>query len=208
MTCELPDQAVPSWAAGGSPAPLPATGGSGWCVCVQLSPWPAVCRGSTGGGGPGWPLHGGCVCHWIAWVGSDIYWTNASLPLPLPLSLPIPLTGVHALTCRQTIHHLPEPRCLHGYTVSSTLQIGDPAVIAGQCGVTTVGDFRMADIAVGGQGAPLVPYMDQTLLQHHQSQTGRVGLLLNIGGISNISVLVPSTGELVGFDCGPGEGYM
>lgn len=69
---------------------------------------------------------------------------------------------------RQTIHHLPSPQpLLHGYQVSSTLQIGDPAVIAGECGVTTVGDFRVADMTQGGQGAPLVPYMDHTILSTH-----------------------------------------
>ena len=64
-------------------------------------------------------------------------------------------------------------------------------MIANDCGVTTVGDFRMADVAVGGEGAPLVPYMDALLQQWHYQETGRVGMLLNIGGISNISARVP-----------------
>lgn len=83
----------------------------------------------------------------------------------------------------------------------------------------------MADMAVGGQGAPLVPYLDQILLARHYRETKRVGMLLNIGGISNISAYVPPSrpgfcycdflshahpGEgkerdFVGFDCGPGE---
>ncbi len=112
----------------------------------------------------------------------------------------------------QTIHHLPTPSSLHGHQVSSTLQIGDPSVIANECGVTTVGDFRPADMAVGGQGAPLVPYFDQALLQRHFKEQGRVGVLVNIGGISNISVFMPPNGQsdrqkdaaFIGFDCGPG----
>lgn len=139
-------------------------------------------------------------------------------------------------TCghRQTIQHLPWPQMLHGYSVSATLQIGDPAVIAGECGVMTVGDFRVADMAAGGQGAPLVPYMDRTLLCRHYKlgslptqplpisslylppsflppflcqvrKAGRVGVLLNVGGISNVTALLPVSGDLIGFDCGPGE---
>ena len=97
----------------------------------------------------------------------------------------------YVAACRQTIHHMPAQRTLYGFQITSTLQIGDPSVIANECGVTTVGDFRMADMAVGGQGAPLVPYLDQILLARHYRETKRVGMLLNIGGISNISAYVP-----------------
>ncbi len=89
------------------------------------------------------------------------------------------------------MHHLPTPTNLHGYSISSTLQIGDPSVIANECGVTTVGDFRMADVSVHGQGAPLAPYFDGILLHQHFRTTGRVGVMLNIGGISNIGGIIP-----------------
>ena len=92
---------------------------------------------------------------------------------------------------RQTIHHQPLPLHLHGYSVSSTLQLGDPAVIAHEVAVTTVGDFRAADMAAGGQGAPLVPYLDGALLRTHHRSTGSLALLVNIGGIANVSVYVP-----------------
>lgn len=114
---------------------------------------------------------------------------------------------------RQTIHHLPAPQHLHGFNVASTLQIGDPSFIAHECRVTTVGDFRPADMAVGGQGAPLVPYLDRILLERHFVKTRRLGLLLNVGGISNISGYIPSSansnenGAFIGFDCGPGTSY-
>lgn len=74
----------------------------------------------------------------------------------------------------------------------------------------TVGDFRQADMAVGGQGAPLVPYLDRILLGGHFKTTGRLGMLLNVGGISNVSAYIPPSvstdedGRFVGFDCGPG----
>src|SRR5690606_10603019 len=66
------------------------------------------------------------------------------------------LVGSHG----HTMHHVPEPEDCAGYRVASTLQLGDPAVIAARLGVPTVGDFRTADVALGGQGAPLVPYFD------------------------------------------------
>ena len=94
-------------------------------------------------------------------------------------------------SCRQTVHHMPAPQSLYGYQITSTLQIGDPSIIANECGITTVGDFRLADMAVGGQGAPLVPYLDQTLLERYYRERKRAGMLLNIGGISNISAYVP-----------------
>ena len=76
--------------------------------------------------------------------------------------------------------------------MAATLQIGDPSVIANECGVTSVGDFRVADMSVGGQGAPLVPYLDKILLKKFHQDTGRHGALLNIGGISNISIYMPN----------------
>ena len=65
-------------------------------------------------------------------------------------------------------------------------------------------------MAVGGQGAPLVPYLDRILLERCFSKKERIGMLLNIGGISNVSVFIPTCldasedGRFIGFDCGPG----
>ena len=111
----------------------------------------------------------------------------------------VDLIGTHG----QTIYHLPDRDEAFGVTTGATLQIGDPSVIAQRTGVVTVGDFRPADMARGGQGAPLVPYVDYLLFR---SETVRTGLL-NIGGISNMTVLpAPARPEdVVAFDTGPGN---
>ena len=103
----------------------------------------------------------------------------------------------------QTVHHVPDPEECAGLPVTSTLQIGDPSVLANLLRVVTVGDFRVADMALGGQGAPLVPYLDLVLFG--SESTDRI--LLNIGGIANLSVL-PSSGnaeDVLAFDTGPGN---
>lgn len=90
--------------------------------------------------------------------------------------------------------HHPTPELLHDHRVTSTLQIGDPSTIANITGITTVGDFRLADMACGGQGAPLVPYLDLLLARRYYDDTGRVGVFLNVGGISNIFAFDHETG--------------
>ncbi|WP_319558065.1 anhydro-N-acetylmuramic acid kinase [Thiomicrorhabdus sp.] len=95
----------------------------------------------------------------------------------------------------QTLYHAPEAQM--------SLQIGHPAIIAKQTGIQTAADFRIDDLAVGGQGAPFAPAFHQRLFQ-----TDETVLAVNIGGIANISVIpgkTNSTSPLSGFDTGPGN---
>jgi len=109
----------------------------------------------------------------------------------------IALIGSHG----QTIFHQGKPVPYLGRPTASTLQIGEPSVIAASTGITTVGDFRPADMALGGQGAPLVPYADYLLYRHEK--LGRVSL--NLGGIANITVIPASAKpeQILAFDTGP-----
>ncbi len=109
----------------------------------------------------------------------------------------VSLIGSHG----QTVFHQGHPVPFLGRPTASTLQIGEPSIIAARMGITTVGDFRPADIALGGQGAPLVPYADY-LLYHHK-KFGRVSL--NLGGIANITVIPAAARpeQVFAFDTGP-----
>ena len=109
----------------------------------------------------------------------------------------VALIGSHG----QTIFHQGVPVRYFGRPTASTLQIGEPAVIAARTGITTVGDFRPADMARGGQGAPLVPYADYVFYRH--SKLGRVSL--NLGGIANVTVIPASAKpeQVIAFDTGP-----
>ncbi|KUJ74507.1 hypothetical protein AVO42_03660 [Thiomicrospira sp. XS5] len=93
----------------------------------------------------------------------------------------------------QTVFHAPD--------IPMSLQIGHPAFIAKQMALTTVADFRIDDLANGGQGAPLAPAFHRTLFSHAEHLA-----VINIGGIANISYLSPS--DTLGFDTGPGNGLM
>lgn len=109
------------------------------------------------------------------------------------------LVGSHG----QTIYHQAVRNDICGFQMASTLQIGEPALIAEETQSPVVADFRPADMAAGGQGAPLVPYVDYLL--YRDSEINRVAL--NIGGIANLTA-IPAGAQSDGvtaFDTGPGN---
>jgi anhydro-N-acetylmuramic acid kinase len=109
------------------------------------------------------------------------------------------LIGSHG----QTIHHLPNKKIYLNRSVRSTLQIGEPAVISNRTKCITVANFRPADMALGGQGAPLVPYFDYLVFR--SKEFNRV--ILNIGGIANVTILKRqcSIHDVLAYDTGPGN---
>ena len=116
----------------------------------------------------------------------------------------IPPDSVALIGCHgQTIYHEGEPCEYLGRRFSNTLQIGEGSVIAERTGIDTVTNFRERDIAAGGKGAPLVPYVDYVLFRH--AKRGRVAL--NIGGIANITAIPAKAKptDIIAFDTGPGN---
>jgi anhydro-N-acetylmuramic acid kinase len=114
----------------------------------------------------------------------------------------IELIGSHG----QTIFHEGEPVDFLGRKVASTMQIGEAAVIAERTGIETIADFRPSDMAAGGKGAPLAPFLDYQLFRHPE----HARIALNIGGIANVTVF-PANAKpdaVVAFDTGPGNMLM
>ena len=102
---------------------------------------------------------------------------------------------VHLVGCHgQTVAHLPPP-----HATPSTLQLGEPSVIAERLGLPVISDFRSRDLAVGGQGAPLVPYFDWAVFR----KPGVSRALQNLGGIGNVSVVSERLEDTIAFDTGP-----
>ncbi|MFZ0961456.1 MAG: anhydro-N-acetylmuramic acid kinase [Terriglobia bacterium] len=103
----------------------------------------------------------------------------------------------------QTIYHQGVPTSVDGRSITSTLQFAEPSIIAERTGAPVVADFRTADMAAGGQGAPLVPMVDYLLLRAARRGT----VALNIGGIANLTVIPAGAApeEVFGFDTGPGN---
>jgi anhydro-N-acetylmuramic acid kinase len=139
------------------------------------------------------------LCHLNALLGE--WFANAALGVIRAAKLhpkDIDLIGSHG----QTVHHLPCGIKDAGVgAIRSTFQIAEPAVIAERTGITTVADFRPRDMAAGGQGAPLTPGVHALLFRHPR----RARLIVNLGGISNVTYLPRGSGfdDLMAFDTGP-----
>ena len=120
------------------------------------------------------------------------------------LELPVELIGSHG----QTVYHRP-PRQKASLRLGYSLQLGRAEAIAHLTGIKTIGNFRAADIAAGGEGAPLVPKIDACLLSHPT----KTRAIQNIGGIGNVAYLPPNTAanwkqQLSGWDTGPGNALI
>ncbi|MCY9512829.1 anhydro-N-acetylmuramic acid kinase [Paenibacillus apiarius] len=116
----------------------------------------------------------------------------------------LPLDDIDFISSHgQTVWHQPAVIGEEPYFMPSTLQIGDLSVIAKLTGKPVIGDYRPADMAVGGQGAPLTPYADYTFFRH--DDIGRI--VQNIGGIGNCTILPAgaSSDAVTAFDTGPGN---
>jgi anhydro-N-acetylmuramic acid kinase len=116
--------------------------------------------------------------------------------------LAVDLVGCHG----QTIYHQGTARAYLGRNIACTWQTGEGAVIAARTGVPVVSDFRPADMAAGGTGAPLVPFLDYLLYRHRRR--GRI--VQNIGGIANLTAIPAKAApqQVIAFDTGPGNMVM
>lgn len=146
------------------------------------------------------PGHGAVddICRMNVVIGEIFAEAVLALIRESGLSAPqIDLIGSHG----QTVHHLPNEIEMFGCKIRATLQLGEPSVIAKRTGIVTVADFRPADLALGGQGAPLVPYFDFVLFR----STEKNRALLNLGGIANFTILKRNgrLEEVLAFDTGP-----
>src|SRR5262249_54571299 len=112
------------------------------------------------------------------------------------------LVGCHG----QTIYHQGEPARFLGRSIATTWQTGEAAIIAARLRTAVVSDFRPADMAAGGKGAPLVPYFDYLLWR--DARIGRI--VQNIGGIANLTMIPAGAAphQVIAFDTGPGNMVM
>ena len=122
------------------------------------------------------------------------YFAKCAMELINKTKLNPDLIGSHGIT----LYHNPLNKNFENFSLKSTLQIGEGAVIAERTGITTICDFRVQDIAAGGEGAPLVPFADKILFGN--SSINRA--ILNLGGIANVTVLSTNC-DIFAFDTGP-----
>ena len=126
-------------------------------------------------------------------------YSDAVLATQRQFRVKVGLVGCHG----QTLYHQGEPARFLGHKVAATWQTGEAAILAARLGVPVVSDFRPADMAVGGKGAPLVPFLDYMLFR--DPRVGRI--VQNIGGIANLTAIPPGAAatDVVAFDSGPGN---
>jgi anhydro-N-acetylmuramic acid kinase len=126
-------------------------------------------------------------------------YADAILATQRNFGVKVQLAGCHG----QTLYHQGEPQLFLGRKIATTWQTGEGAVVAARVGIPVVSDFRPADMAAGGKGAPLVPFLDYVLFRNR-----RIGRIVqNIGGIANLTAVPAgaSAGDVFAFDTGPGN---
>ncbi|MBS0338966.1 MAG: anhydro-N-acetylmuramic acid kinase [Proteobacteria bacterium] len=147
---------------------------------------------------------GGDELHRAALAANALARIYAQVTTDLLHRASVPAACVTAIGAHgQTVRHRP----LEFDGVGYTLQLNNPALLAELTGIDVVADFRTRDLAAGGQGAPLVPAFHRALFSRPDESVA----VLNIGGISNLSLLPASnatTGTVLGFDCGPGNALL
>lgn len=134
------------------------------------------------------------LCRLDAALGIEFAQAALKLMKQTP-SLNVDLIGSHG----QTVWHSPERKQFAGIECANTMQLGQAAIIAERTRVPVISDFRVQDMAAGGQGAPLVSYADEVLFGQNGKGTG----ILNLGGIANITVIDGAGNATMAFDTGP-----
>ncbi len=138
--------------------------------------------------------------HRAALAGNALVRVYAQVVRELLEGAKVPASAIRAIGAHgQTVRHRPQQHDATGYT----LQINQPALLAELTGIDVVADFRSRDVAAGGQGAPLAPFFHRAVFAREGQSVG----VLNLGGISNLSVL-RADGSMLGFDSGPANALM
>lgn len=133
----------------------------------------------------------------LSFLLGELY-AEAVLATERRLKIKPQLIGCHG----QTLYHQGEPQLFLGRRLAVTWQSGEGAVLAARTGIPVVSDFRPGDMAAGGQGAPLVPFLDYAL--YSDSKIGRI--VQNIGGIANLTAIpAAASANVIAFDTGPGN---
>jgi len=127
------------------------------------------------------------------------FYSDAVLATERQFRIKVDLVGCHG----QTIYHQGEQQRFLGRKLAATWQTGEAAIVAARVGVPVVSDFRPADLAAGGKGAPLVPFLDYMVFR--DARAGRI--VQNIGGIANLTAIPASAAasNVIAFDTGPGN---
>ena len=146
-----------------------------------------------------------CGVPFVSYMNFHLGTLYANAVIELAKKSRIKLTDIDLVASHgQTVYH--QPLAVEDLPLPNTLQIGDPSVIAQATGILTIGDFRVADVAAGGYGAPLVPYTEYLLYRQKEESIA----LQNIGGISNVTMIPKNCAieDVFAFDNGPGNMVM